>query len=102
MSNPAGYLEWLETGDHHNRVITQVKVLGVLCPQCNEAIWSLSRHDFRECGCGASFVDGGRDYLRYGTNKSGGGIPPPVWINVETGEWELVVYEVVPKEGGDE
>lgn len=38
----------------------------VKCLQCDTVIESKSRHDFRECPCGNAFVDGGRDYLRYG------------------------------------
>lgn len=41
-------------------------VTGVQCPKCGEKIWSRHRHDFRHCKCGAIFVDGGREYLRYG------------------------------------
>ncbi len=40
----------------------------ITCPQCKDRIWSRHRHDFRHCKCGYCFVDGGRDYLRYGWN----------------------------------
>ena len=36
-------------------------VLGVPCPVCGDVLWSRNRHDWRECGCGAGFIDGGRD-----------------------------------------
>jgi ribosomal protein S27E len=42
------------------------KFLGVMCPKCKDVIWSRSVHDMRYCGCKNTFVDGGRDYLRYG------------------------------------
>ncbi len=41
-------------------------VNGVRCPECKEEIWSRSVHDFRYCSCEKTFVDGGREYLRYG------------------------------------
>ena len=34
------------------------------CAKCGDIIESTHRHDFVGCGCGAIFVDGGRDYLR--------------------------------------
>ena len=43
-----------------------VKKTGVMCPNCQEVLFSYSRHDFKECKCGDTFVDGGNDYLRYG------------------------------------
>jgi len=43
-----------------------MKVTGVKCPNCKEEIWSKHRHDWHQCRCGDTFVDGGRDYLRYG------------------------------------
>ena len=36
------------------------------CRLCDTVIQSYTRHDFRECACGASFVDGGQEYLRRG------------------------------------
>ena len=38
---------------------------GVHCLSCDKIMYSKHRHDFVECDCG-TFVDGGRDYLRYG------------------------------------
>ena len=38
------------------------------CRKCGDIIVSTYRHDFRECHCGAIFVDGGHDYLRRGGN----------------------------------
>jgi hypothetical protein len=48
-----------------------MRVEGIVCPQCKEWIWSRHRHDFRPCKCGRVFVDGGRDYTRYGFLKDG-------------------------------
>lgn len=36
------------------------------CIKCNDIIESKFRHDYVKCSCGAIFVDGGDDYLRYG------------------------------------
>ena len=33
---------------------------------CGSLIQSLHRHDFVECQCGRSFIDGGSDYVRMG------------------------------------
>lgn len=35
-----------------------------VCPHCGEQISSHHRHDYRECSCGKSMVDGGTSYLR--------------------------------------
>lgn len=43
---------------------------GIHCKGCDEVIYSLHRHDFRECSCGESWVDGGREYLRTNTVNS--------------------------------
>lgn len=44
---------------------------GVKCSECSEILVSASRHDWHTCACGATFVDGGRAYLRYGVLKEG-------------------------------
>ena len=36
------------------------------CKRCGDEIESKSVHDFRQCLCGAIFVDGGHNYLRRG------------------------------------
>jgi hypothetical protein len=41
-------------------------VKGIQCPKCDDRIWSRGQHHLRKCKCGASFVDGGREYLRIG------------------------------------
>jgi hypothetical protein len=43
------------------------------CPDCGDSVYSASRHDFQDCTCGKTFVDGGMDYLRqslYGEDLS--------------------------------
>ena len=42
------------------------RIKGVQCGACGDRIFSWSVHDFRECSCKKTFVDGGREYLRYG------------------------------------
>lgn len=37
------------------------------CKKCGTYLESKHRHDFVACPCG-NFIDGGRDYLRYGGN----------------------------------
>ncbi len=34
------------------------------CADCGDIIESTNRHDFRNCKCGAIYVDGGLDYMR--------------------------------------
>lgn len=43
-----------------------MKINAIKCLQCESIIYSRFGHDFRHCSCGACFVDGGRDYFRYG------------------------------------
>jgi len=38
------------------------------CRLCNTTVESKSVHDWRGCACGAMFVDGGREYARWGGN----------------------------------
>lgn len=36
------------------------------CLECMDIIESKTVHDFISCKCGASFVDGGKEYIRRG------------------------------------
>ena len=72
-------------------------ITGVRCGFCNQYIWSRHRHDFRHCTCGKTFVDGGRDYLRYGAEAdSEGNYTPPkverynILIDPVTGDETLI------------
>jgi hypothetical protein len=40
------------------------------CRHCGDVIESKSVHDFKQCSCGAIFVDGGCEYLRRGYKTS--------------------------------
>lgn len=42
---------------------------GVKCLECGDEIYSTYRHDYRTCNCGDTFIDGGSDYLRYGSKN---------------------------------
>ena len=35
-----------------------------VCKKCGDDVWSIHRHDYRVCHCGAIAVDGGTAYLR--------------------------------------
>lgn len=41
----------------------------IKCLECGSVIESHHRHDFKECACGAAFVDGGKAYLRRGFKR---------------------------------
>jgi len=47
-----------------------MKVNAVKCKECGDTIFSRARHDFRECTCGKSFIDGGSYYIRVGGEAS--------------------------------
>lgn len=36
------------------------------CKSCGDVIESKHRHDFQACKCGDIFIDGGKDYIRFG------------------------------------
>lgn len=58
-----------------------IKVNAVKCKECGDTIYSRARHDFRECSCGSSFIDGGSFYIRYGGMAS-----PPFEIDVNVAD----------------
>ncbi len=43
-----------------------IKVQALVCPLCDDTIYSRANHDFHQCTCGAYFVDGGYEYFRWG------------------------------------
>lgn len=51
----------------------RVIVNKVRCKKCGDIIESIHTYDFKRCSCGAIFIDGGKDYQRYGwgMNQSG-------------------------------
>ncbi len=43
------------------------RIWGIKCLGCKKRLFSFSGHDLKYCGCNNdTFVDGGRNYLRYG------------------------------------
>lgn len=44
----------------------KTRVTTVTCPDCKDEIFSRAHHDYHLCKCGATMIDGGFDYLRYG------------------------------------
>ena len=51
---------------------------------CDEVIESKTVHDFVQCPCGKSFVDGGSEYMRLGSNTGEFPIPLDKESNVPT------------------
>lgn len=47
----------------------RTRVTTVTCPCCDDEIYSRAHHDFRRCGCGDVFADGGFEYVRFGFAK---------------------------------
>jgi hypothetical protein len=47
-----------------------MKLKAVHCLSCDDKIYSRAPHDFRHCSCGQIFVDGGREYFKYGGNPN--------------------------------
>lgn len=43
---------------------------GLWCQKCDDVIYSVFRHDYRECECKANAIDGGRDYCRVSADPS--------------------------------
>lgn len=55
------------------------------CLKCGDEIFSAHRHDFKECSCGAIFVDGGMSYVRHGFVSRGDYMD----LSVEVSDFEL-------------
>lgn len=47
-------------------MVLPVKAKGLICPNCDDIIFSRAHHDYHSCTCGAISVDGGFDYMHYG------------------------------------
>ena len=39
-------------------------VTAIICPNCDQMIYSRCQHDYRSCKCGEVAIDGGFDYTR--------------------------------------
>lgn len=45
---------------------SKIEHTGLRCLVCEDVIFSESVHDFKHCTCNNCFVDGGKQYFRYG------------------------------------
>lgn len=52
--------------DCHVPIDVIPEVSAIQCLGCKDIVYSRARHDFRECSCGKSFIDGGFEYTRVG------------------------------------
>lgn len=43
---------------------------GIRCAKCGDRLFSHRGHDYKPCSCGSCFVDGGREYFRWGYEPS--------------------------------
>ena len=61
------YVTKSSTKKHRRKFdIGDVYINAAVCLKCKDYIRSKHRHDFRECKCKATFVDGGSWYQRMG------------------------------------
>lgn len=62
--------QWMVSGMEREQIEKHAIVEGMMCLDCNTALWSLNRHHYHTCGCkNETMVDGGKDYLRAGAKK---------------------------------
>lgn len=59
-----------------------MKIFAIKCLGCKDTIYSRARHDWHQCSCGKTFIDGGFDYARIGWDEE---------IGYEQAELELDV-----------
>ncbi len=66
---------WSNSGSYVVRGMTKREISkhakrdGLQCLICNEVIFSTHRHGLIECECSNTFIDGGTDYCRFGSEK---------------------------------
>lgn len=61
---------WFVSGSTEEQMNEERFQSAVLCTECDTVLYSINRHHFHKCGCkNETFVDGGKDYLRYGGAK---------------------------------
>lgn len=44
-----------------------MNIKAIKCGECKDIIYSRTRHDFHACSCGKTFIDGGFEYFRVGS-----------------------------------
>lgn len=57
-----------------------MKVMGVVCSECKDTIYSRAVHDYHCCTCGKTSIDGGFEYLKYGWDPE---ITRPETVEIE-------------------
>jgi hypothetical protein len=63
-------------------VENNIKVEAVVCPVCEDTIYSRARHDYHYCTCGAVGVDGGREYTKISWDPKKCGVPEVIEIEL--------------------
>jgi hypothetical protein len=66
MADPQLRSNWYVSGSILEEMAVERVQEAVLCTKCDTIIYSINRHHFHYCPCGAVFVDGGKDYLCHG------------------------------------
>ena len=84
MEEGSGKYKWMVSGMNADEMEKYRHQKGMYCPDCEEVIYSVNRHDYRKCKCGKCMVDGGRDYFR--TNMAG----VPVTIDLLTDDITVI------------
>lgn len=47
-------------------MVLPIVATGLMCPKCDDIIFSRANHDYHYCTCGSISIDGGFEYLRFG------------------------------------
>ena len=61
------------------------------CPHCDKTIFSLFRHDYATCQCGAINIDGGDAYIKFGWDPDR---IDPTKINTEKATGDEIEEEI--------
>ena len=66
-----------------------MKVNAIQCPGCKDIIYSRATHDFRSCSCGATYIDGGFNYIRIGYKMINKKVPKHITLDIAVSRKEL-------------
>ena len=61
-------------------------VEGIMCPQCSDIIYSRTTEDLRVCSCKNVFVEGGKEYFKFGYKLK---VPKIIQMNIDCTKKEL-------------
>lgn len=64
-----------------------MKVLGIVCPKCDDLVYSRTLHDRRSCKCKSCSIDGGQERIKISVGQSI--TPKTVQLNVPFTSEEL-------------